>query len=231
MNSIDGGVGRRQNTALRLTAWLGTLAVIPFVELIADLRTRLSGIARDVMLFGAIGFVVETIVWSWFHVGLALHAATLAPATARALDDIGAYYGPVLTATMVLFIAPLGIAAWQGTAGLPKWFAWVTAVFAAEQLVETITIFGKEGFIAPGGSMNFQLGAGLFFGVGLGIWIRSVSHSAGRLTSDCQARSIGYVTSISAIDLRKSLRLLVMKRSAPAFTAVARCTASAARSE
>jgi hypothetical protein len=38
-------------------------------------------------------------------------------------------------------------------------------VLAAEQLAETVTILGKDGFIAPGGPMN-QLGAACF-----GIWI------------------------------------------------------------
>jgi len=28
-------------------------------------------------------------------------------------------------------------------------------------LIETVTIFGRSGFIAPGGPMNLQLGAGL----------------------------------------------------------------------
>ena len=44
------------------------------------------------------------------------------------------------------------------------------------------------------------------------------------------ARSSGYTTSISSIVVAKSLRLLVRNRSAPDATAVARCTASAARS-
>jgi hypothetical protein len=37
----------------------------------------------------------------------------------------------------------------------------VTAIALVEQLVETVTIFGKHGFIAPGGPMNVELGAGL----------------------------------------------------------------------
>jgi hypothetical protein len=31
-----------------------------------------------------------------------------------------------------------------------------------EQLVETVTVFGRKGFTAPGGPMNLLLGAGLF---------------------------------------------------------------------
>jgi hypothetical protein len=39
--------------------------------------------------------------------------------------------------------------------------ALVSGVALVEQIVETITIFGHEGFIAPGGPMNLQLGAWL----------------------------------------------------------------------
>ena len=35
------------------------------------------------------------------------------------------------------------------------------AIAVTEQLIETITIFGRHGFIAPGGPMNVYLGAGL----------------------------------------------------------------------
>jgi hypothetical protein len=54
-----------------------------------------------------------------------------------------------------------GTAPLRGGAGLPRWLGFVAAVALAEQLVETITIFGRHGFIAPGGAMNVDLGAGL----------------------------------------------------------------------
>jgi hypothetical protein len=75
---------------------------------------------------------------------------------------VSAYFGPVLTVSIVLLIAPIGLAAWRGDGGFPRWLAWFTGVFALEQSIETITVFGKRGFIAPGGPMNFVLGAGLF---------------------------------------------------------------------
>jgi hypothetical protein len=49
------------------------------------------------------------------------------------------------------------------------------------------------------------------------------------VTAQGSSRSSGYVTSISEIDAGKSRRLFVINRSAPTTTAVARCTASAAR--
>ena len=51
------------------------------------------------------------------------------------------------------------------------------AVAFAEQAIETITVFGTGGFIAPGGDMNLILGAALTLAwlVGLVVW------AAGRL--------------------------------------------------
>jgi len=48
-------------------------------------------------------------------------------------------------------------------------------VFALEQAIETITVFGKSGFIAPGGDMNVQLGAGL-----LVVWLVAVGVATSR---------------------------------------------------
>ena len=53
-------------------------------------------------------------------------------------------------------------------------------MFAVEQSIETITVFGKSGFIAPGGPMNFTLGAGLLL-----VWVIAsgrgvLSHTARR---------------------------------------------------
>jgi hypothetical protein len=152
--------------AVRVANWLSAWSMVPLVLLVAHLRSRLAGTSRDVMLLGAAGLVVTTIVWSWFNLGLALHPDTLDPQVARTLTDVSAYFGPVLTVSIVLLIAPVGLAAWRREGGFPRWLAWLTAVFAAEQSIETITVFGKRGFIAPGGAMNFALGAGLFL-----VWI------------------------------------------------------------
>jgi hypothetical protein len=88
---------------------------------------------------------------------------------------IAAYFGPVLTVSIVLLIAPVGLAAWRGEGGLPRWLAWLTLVFAVEQSIETMTVFGKSGFIAPGGPMNFTLGAGLLL-----VWVIAAGAAASR---------------------------------------------------
>ena len=166
---------------VRVVTWLGAWSMVPLVLLVAHLRSRLAGMGRDVMLLGAAGLVVSTMVWAWVNAGLALHPDTLDPNVARTAADIGAYFGPVLTVSIVLLIVPVGLAAWRGEGGFPRWLAFVTAVFAAEQSIETITIFGKRGFIAPGGAMNFTLGAGLLL-----VWVISAgvaSSSASRRAS------------------------------------------------
>ena len=159
--------------AIRVVTWLSTVSMVPIVLLLSHLRSRLTGMGRDVMLFGAVGLVVPTIVWSWFNAGLALHANSLDPHVARTVVDVGLYFGPTLTVSIVLLIVPIGLAASRGQGGLPRWLVWITAVFAVEQSIETITVMGKRGFIAPGGPMNFMLGAGLF-----AVWVIAAGAAA-----------------------------------------------------
>lgn len=157
-------VGYYQDHAdgVRIAMWLSAWSMVPLALLVAHLRSRLVGMSRDVMLLGAAGLIVSTIVWSWFNVGLALHPDTLDPSVARTVTDVSAYFGPVITVSIILLIVPIGLAAWRREGGFPRWLAWLTAAFAIEQSIETITVFGKHGFLAPGGPMNFMLGAGLF---------------------------------------------------------------------
>jgi len=58
-------------------------------------------------------------------------------------------------------LAPVALLAFQRRAGLPLWLGVVSAVAIVEQGIETVTIFGRRGFTAPGGPMNLFLGGGL----------------------------------------------------------------------
>src|SRR3954454_9160490 len=160
---------------LRTATWLLTWALVPFVILMAHVRSFLSGLCRDVMLISVAMFVTTGTVWTWFNAGLALHAATLDAHVTRTLVDISLYFGPILTVADVLLAGAVGLAAWRGDGGLPRWLAYFSAVFALEQAIETITIFGKSGFIAPGGDMNFQLGAGLLL-----VWLIALGVATSR---------------------------------------------------
>jgi hypothetical protein len=77
----------------------------------------LAGMNREVMLLGTAGLVDATVVWSWFNAGLALHPDTLDPPFARTVADVSAYFGPVLTLSIILLIAPIGLAAWRREVG------------------------------------------------------------------------------------------------------------------
>jgi hypothetical protein len=158
---------------VRLSVWIAAVSLIPFVSLLAWARRRLRGMSRVVMFLGAIAVLVETTLLSWMNGGLAVHASTLDPHVARTVLDIGAFYGPVLTVSVIVLALPIGLAAWKGTGGFAKWLAWVTAVLVVEQVIETVTIFGKSGFTAPGGAMNNVLGAGLFL-----VWFICVGAAA-----------------------------------------------------
>jgi hypothetical protein len=76
----------------------------------------------------------------------------------------------MLTIANIMVAVPILLAANAGR--FPRWLAIVAAVFAVEQLIETITIIGPPGsFISPGGPMNFYLGGPLFilFFLALGV--------------------------------------------------------------
>jgi hypothetical protein len=146
---------------VRWATWFLTLGLMAFGVYAALLRDALPAPHRDVFFFGAIAFAVETAVQSWFLAALSWHGAALAPATARTVLDIANFWGPVLTSTTVLMLAPVMLLAFGDGARFPTWLGVVTAIAVAEQLVETVTIFGTRGFIAPGGPMNLELGAAL----------------------------------------------------------------------
>jgi hypothetical protein len=146
---------------VRWWLWLLTIGGPVFALFASLVRERLPRPHRDVFLFGAIAFAAETAVYGWFWGGLALHGAALQPSTAQTLFAVANFWGPVLTSTTVAMLAPITVAAFQRRGELPQWVGVVVAVAVVEQLIETVTIFGHSGFIAPGGPMNNYLGAGL----------------------------------------------------------------------
>jgi len=146
---------------VRTWIWRLTLSAPLFATFAALIRARLPAPHRDLFFFGAVAFAAETAVQGWLWAGMALHASDLQPATARTLLDVASFWGPVLTSTTVMMLAPVALLGLRAEAGLPRSLGLVAAVALAEQLAETVTIFGRHGFIAPGGPMNIYLGAGL----------------------------------------------------------------------
>jgi hypothetical protein len=159
---------------VRAWAWLLTIGAPLFATYAALVRDRLPAPYRDVFFFGAIAFAAETTVQAWIWAGLAWHASVLEPATARTLLDVARFWGPLLTSTTITMLAPIVVLAARGEE-VPAWVGAVCAVALAEQVVETITVFGRHGFIAPGGPMNVGLGAGL-----TAVALLSVGYAASR---------------------------------------------------
>lgn len=153
---------RENADAIRWSVWLTTMASLAFVPVIARLRQSVTGLGRDVLLLGAAGVTIATLIWTWISSGLAFAPAHLDPSVATTLTTVASYYGPTLTVSVILLAAPLGWTAMRPASELPRWLVPATAVLVAEQLVETFTVFGRSGFVAPGGPMNLVLGAGLF---------------------------------------------------------------------
>lgn len=150
------------------------LALVPFFVLVAWTRRALPDVYGYAFLGAAAAFVAQAAVSTWFLAGTALHADTIDPQTARSLLDVGSYFGPVLTTTDVVMAGAVALAALR-EGSFPKWFGWLSVVFAVEQLAEVATVYGNSGFAAPGGDWNNVLGAGL-----LAIWILALGLVLGR---------------------------------------------------
>jgi hypothetical protein len=156
--------------AMRMQVLLVTFGALALVVVLGYARDRLAGPPGYVFAIGSALVLAEFFIAMWFSGGLALHPDQLGSATARTITDIASMFGPVLTAADIMVAVPILLAANDGR--FPRWLAILAAVFAVEQLIETITIIGPPAsFISPGGAMNFYLGGPLFivFFLGLGV--------------------------------------------------------------
>ncbi len=156
--------------AMRAQALMIAFGSLALVVLLGNARDRLAGPAAYVFTIGSAILLVQTGIAMWFTAGLAVHPDQLGSATARTVADIVSLWGPMLTIADIMVAVPILLAANEGR--LPRWLGIIAAVFAVEQLIETITIIGPPGsFISPGGPMNLYLGGALFiaFFVALGI--------------------------------------------------------------
>ncbi|HEX2286740.1 MAG TPA: hypothetical protein VHI10_18285 [Mycobacterium sp.] len=156
--------------AMRAQALMVTFGSLALVVVLGYARDRLAGPTSYVFTIGSALLLVQVSIAMWFTAGLALHPDQLGSGTARIVTDVVAMWGPMLTAADIMVAAPILLAANEGR--FPRWLGILAAVFAVEQLIETITIIGPPGsFISPGGPMNLYLGAPLFilFFLALGV--------------------------------------------------------------
>jgi hypothetical protein len=158
------------SATMRVQALLLAFGSLALAVLLGYARERLTGPPSYVFTIGAAAVLVQVFITTWFTAGLALHPDQLGSATARTITDIVSMWSPMLTITNILMAVPILLAANAGR--FPRWLGIIAAVFAVEQLIETITIIGPPGsFISPSGPMNSYLGAPLFilFFLALGI--------------------------------------------------------------
>lgn len=160
-------------TRARTYAWTAAFVSLGLAIFGGQVAALLPKPHRYIFLVGVLGFAVTAQVQAWFWAGLAFHPQGLDPAAARTLFAVPAYWGPLVngsTATMAVAVAALGL----GVSPLvPSWLTWLSAVLFLEQVVETITVFGQTGFIAPGGTMNVYVGGVIGF-----LWVAGVVHWA-----------------------------------------------------
>jgi hypothetical protein len=149
---------RDHGDRIRLWAWLVTLSMPFFAAFAALVRARLPSPHGDIFFFGALALGVETSVMTWLWAGMAWHADQLQPATTRVLVDVASYWGPIVTSTTITLLWPVVLATLRGNVGVPRWVGWLGGAALVEQVVETITVFGKGAFLAPGGFMNTMVG-------------------------------------------------------------------------
>ncbi|HVE68682.1 MAG TPA: hypothetical protein VNB64_08900 [Solirubrobacteraceae bacterium] len=161
----------------RIYAWSATFGTLAFAVFAALVREALPVVCGRVFLIGALAFIVETAVQAWFWAGLSLHPHSLDPETARTLLDVASFWGPLLTGATMVMIGAVTVLGLRAEPLIPRWLTVLGIVAFVEQAVETVTVFGTEGFAAPGGDWNILLGAGItsVFLIGLVVW------AAGRL--------------------------------------------------
>jgi hypothetical protein len=145
----------------RVYAWSAAFGTLAFAVVAALARELLPAPHRTVFTIGATVFVVENAVQAWIWAGLALHPHGLAPGTARLALDIACFWGPLLTGATTTMIGAVTVLGLRAQPLIPRWLTAIGAIAFAEQAIETVTVFGTHGFIAPGGAMNVVLGAAL----------------------------------------------------------------------
>jgi len=160
-------------TRARVYAWTAAFVSLGLAIFGGQVSALLPKPHRYIFMAGVLGFAITAQVQAWFWAGLALHPQGLDPAAARTIFDIAAFWGPLVngsTMTMAAAVAALGFGV---SPIIPRWLTWLSAIFFLEQAIETITVFGQTGFIAPGGAMNVYLGGVLGF-----LWVAGVVHWA-----------------------------------------------------
>ncbi|MEJ2388541.1 MAG: hypothetical protein P8Y27_14915, partial [Chromatiaceae bacterium] len=156
-------------TDARVYAWTAAFFSFGLAIFAGQVSALLPKPHRYIFLTGVLGFAITSQVQAWFWAGLALHPQGLEPAAARTIFAIPAYWGPLVNGSTTAMAAAVAALGFGVSPIIPRWLTALSAIFFLEQAIETITVFGRTGFIAPGGTMNVYLGGGIGF-----LWIAGV---------------------------------------------------------
>lgn len=156
-------------TNARIYAWTAAFFSLGLAIFAGQVSAVLPQPNRYVFLAGVLGYALTAQIQAWFWAGLAFHPQDLDPSAARTIFDITSFWGPLVNGSTTAMAAAVATLGFGRSPIIPKWLAWLSVIFFVEQAVETITVFGQTGFIAPGGTMNVYLGGAIGF-----LWIGGV---------------------------------------------------------
>lgn len=153
----------------RTYAWASTFVSLGLMIFAGQVSALLPAPHRYVFFAGVYGFALTAQVQAWIWAGLAYNPSGLSEGAAQVIFAIAAFWGPVVNASTTAMAGAIAVLGFGEHRIIPPWLAWLSIVFGVEQTIETVTVFGHSGFIAPGGTMNVYLGGLLGF-----IWVGGV---------------------------------------------------------
>jgi len=156
-------------TNARTYAWAAAFISLGLAIFAGQVSALLPKPHRYIFLAGVLGGVITVQVQAWFWAGLAFHPQDLDPAAARTIFAIASYWGPFFNGSTTAMAAAIAVLGFGRSPVIPGWLMWLSIIFFIEQAIETITVFGQSGFIAPGGTMNVYLGGIIGF-----LWVAGV---------------------------------------------------------
>lgn len=175
----------QNGTNARLYAWMGAFISLGLAIFAGQVSALLPKPHRYIFLAGVLGGAITVQVQAWFWAGLAFSPQDLEPSVARTIFQIAAFWGPLFNGSTMTMAAAVGVLGFGASPIIPRWLTWLSVIFFTEQAIETVTVFGKTGFIAPGGTMNVYFGGIIGF-----VWVGGVVRWAmHRMDADWRARN------------------------------------------
>ena len=166
-------------TRAKFYAWTSPFAALTLTVFGAMLAARLPRPHRYIVFGGVLMWAVTGMVQAWFWAGLAFRPDNLDPQTAEVLFVIPQFWGPIINGSTMTMALPFILLGFGKAPLIPRWLALLSLILFVEQGIETITVFGQKGFLAPGGAMNLYLGGviGLAWVIGAMTWAFREWHS------------------------------------------------------